>query len=160
MCFTGVWLLFTSLSRDQSCECWCVWIFVVQDEEFLQRKDKAVRAVLDVLVSHCSIRHHIQQSYHTHKWLTQLLRLKCRRKKTDPSSWSVTFFFLLNINCQTCCCLAGSVQTSEEVQEAERRRRAAGRGVQSSLHSAGVRQVRLPLFKTSMLVIDFHLSWM
>ena len=36
----------------------------------------------------------------------------------------------------------GSVQTPEEVPEAEGRGRAAGRGVPGSLHSAGIRQVR------------------
>lgn len=37
--------------------------------------------------------------------------------------------------------LTGSVPATEEVPAAEGRRRAAGRGVQGSLHAAGIRQV-------------------
>ena len=103
---------------------------------------------------------HSKVSTHTHYYNNCLY---WHVKKPVLLSWSVTLFFSWIWTLKhwaTLCWFAGSVQTSEEVQEAERRRRAAGRGVQSSLHSAGVRQVRLILFKTAMLIIDFHLSYM
>lgn len=49
----------------------------------------------------------------------------------------MTFFFFLYTRF-----FSGSVQTSEEVQKAEGGGGAAGRGVQSSLHAAGVWEVK------------------
>lgn len=64
-----------------------------QDEEFLQRKDKAVRAIVTVQVSSCrSVRSH----------------------------WSV------GVQVMKFSCFPGSLQTSEEVQEAEGGGGAAG----------------------------------